>query len=348
MSKNSQTPLVSVVTITFNHSKWIDRAIESILSQETEFPFELIIGDDCSTDGTRDSVDAWYRRNQKRVRLVLPKTNLGAQRNLAVCERAARGKYIAYCEGDDFWHDKQKLAKQLKVLENRPEIGLVHSDVDALDPISGTLTKRLNRFEGATKAAKPDKLFSAILAHKYRIRTCSVIAHTELIRRVVDSDFFLFESGHFPMGDTTRWLAAAQLSQLHYIDESLATYCLSPGSVSRPGSQAKEAMFYLKILEMTNYLAEKYSLPASETRPILRHLAFDVVMRGFRLRDPSLASRTIGMVPDPGLALRMLVSGSSPGPSRLTAWALYALHFTSRRIRAACRKLQRGLHHQPS
>src|ERR1017187_8839583 len=124
---NTPAPLVSVAMITFNHRPYIERAVKCVLNQETDFNVELVIGEDCSTDGTRELVFDLQRRHPEIIRVVTSEHNVGAQ-NILRTERACRGKYLAYCEGDDYWNDPSKLAKQVAFLESRPDYVMVHSN----------------------------------------------------------------------------------------------------------------------------------------------------------------------------------------------------------------------------
>ncbi len=108
---------VSVHMITYNHAKYIAQAIESVLMQQTDFDFELIIGEDCSTDGTREIVIEYQRRYPHRIRALLPEKNLGVRRNSDEVFSNCRGEYIALLEGDDVWTDRHKLQKQVRFMD---------------------------------------------------------------------------------------------------------------------------------------------------------------------------------------------------------------------------------------
>jgi glycosyltransferase involved in cell wall biosynthesis len=111
-------PLISVCMITYNQEKYISQAIEGILIQKTNFPIELVIGEDCSTDRTRAICLEYQEKSPKIIKLLLPEKNLGMAQNLVKTLSAGTGKYIAFCEGDDYWIDPYKLQKQVDFLEN--------------------------------------------------------------------------------------------------------------------------------------------------------------------------------------------------------------------------------------
>jgi len=116
-----QQPKVSVLMITYNHERFIAQAIASALMQQTDFDYEIVIGEDCSTDRTREIVKAFQRQYPERIRLLLPVQNLGVNENLAQTLRACRGQYVAILEGDDYWISCHKLQKQADFLDAHPE-----------------------------------------------------------------------------------------------------------------------------------------------------------------------------------------------------------------------------------
>lgn len=115
------TPLVSVVLRTYGHAPFVAQAIESVLIQKADFPFELVIGEDCSTDGTREIVQAYGERYPDIVRLVLPERNVGHGEMLRQALAATRGELIAYLDGDDYWTSPGKLAKQAAFMRSNPD-----------------------------------------------------------------------------------------------------------------------------------------------------------------------------------------------------------------------------------
>ena len=135
-------PLVSVAVITYNNAPYIGHAIESILMQRTDFPIEIIIGEDCSTDGTRELV-AWYaRKYSDRIRVLLHPHNLGMNGNACAVRAVCSGKYMAMLDGDNYWLDPLKLQKQVDVLERHPEyVGAAHKVrvVDRNDQLSSAV-----------------------------------------------------------------------------------------------------------------------------------------------------------------------------------------------------------------
>jgi glycosyltransferase involved in cell wall biosynthesis len=120
----TEHPLVSVRLVTYNHEKWIAQCLEGILMQRTDFPFEVIVGEDCSTDHTREIVLAYAERHPEKMRVLPAEANLGPMPNSYRVQQACRGKYHAMIEGDDYWIDPLKLQKQVDFMEAHPDFSL--------------------------------------------------------------------------------------------------------------------------------------------------------------------------------------------------------------------------------
>jgi glycosyltransferase involved in cell wall biosynthesis len=119
---------VSVCLFTFNYGKYLGEAIDSVLSQKTSFPVEIVIGDDHSTDNTRSIAEEYEKRNPGRILLSFSPINLGGTRNWIRTMNACRGKYIALLDGDDYFTDPYKLQRQYDMLEaNTQYVMCVHS-----------------------------------------------------------------------------------------------------------------------------------------------------------------------------------------------------------------------------
>ncbi len=117
---------VSVCLITYNHSAYIREAIESVLMQQVNFSWEIIIADDCSTDDTRTIIEEYRTKYPQLIKTLFQPHNVGGGKNFVDLLNAANGKYIAYLEGDDYWIDKHKLQKQYVYMERNSNISLCY------------------------------------------------------------------------------------------------------------------------------------------------------------------------------------------------------------------------------
>ena len=117
----NNTPKVTVLMLTYNQERYIDEAIRSVMLQQTNFPFELVIGNDCSTDGTTARCEVWKTNYPDRIVLLNRTHNLGLQQNFIQSYVHCRGEYVAICEGDDYWCAADKLQTQVDFLDAHPD-----------------------------------------------------------------------------------------------------------------------------------------------------------------------------------------------------------------------------------
>lgn len=142
-------PLLSIVTITYNHEPYIQKCIEGVLMQQVNFPIEFIIAEDCSTDGTLAICKEYAEKYPDLIQLITSDNNVGAIANERRAMKAAKGKYIAFCEGDDYWTDSLKLQKQVDFMESNPEYSVcfhrfIKNDIYSKQEIKDTCGYKLN------------------------------------------------------------------------------------------------------------------------------------------------------------------------------------------------------------
>lgn len=137
--KMKQQVLVSVVMITYNHENYIEEAVNGVLMQKTDFAYELIVANDQSTDQTDSVIKRILSEHplSSRVHYIEREKNMGMIANFIGTVRQSKGKYIALCEGDDYWTDPFKLQKQVDFLEQNEEYSLVCHDAQIIDEVSG-------------------------------------------------------------------------------------------------------------------------------------------------------------------------------------------------------------------
>jgi len=306
----SMTPLVSVKMITYNHELFIAKAIEGVIRQEISFPFELIIGEDCSTDRTFQIVLEYQKNYPNIIRIITSDQNIGMTKNNYRLEKVCRGKYIAYCEGDDYWHNPEKLKKQVDYLDAHPEVGLAHSDVDVHNTITGRHIRNANRYyDIKPNEEESNRLFESILQRKYPIRTPTVCVRKDLLLQVIQSDPIVFQSNRFLMGDIPRWLELSRLTKFKYIDESFATYNILSESASHTQNNAKFYEFYMSIIDTIHYFSEKYDVSFCVNDRISGYATL-MLKRAYYSLDPGLASKTKELIHRQNLLQRLLYLGA--------------------------------------
>ena len=143
----NKKPLIAVYMITYNHEQYIKQAINSILNQQTKYSYKLFIGDDASSDNTKEICQVLESENPSKIKLFSHKKNLGASANAIFtfnkCYESG-AKYVAMLEGDDFWTDPLKLQKQVDFLETNDDYNICFHEVDLL------INDRLKENKGVT------------------------------------------------------------------------------------------------------------------------------------------------------------------------------------------------------
>ena len=304
-------PLVSVKMITYNHARYIEQAIEGVLMQKTSFAFELVIGEDCSTDGTRGIVYRYAKAHPGIIRVVASERNVGARANSLRTKAACRGKYIAWCDGDDYWHYADKLQTQVSFLEANEDFGLVYSDCDYYDVTTGKRIAAFNRRRGLIPP--PEPTLSDLLFGRCGIVTCTACARLEMVRSVQESDHDVYDSGRFLMGDTPLWADILMRSRVHYFADAWVTHNLLPESAAHSQSPLRQQRFYASNKEMRVYLARKYKLPR-ETVVLLEAEQFDSnLFLAFLMADAAMGRVAWEGLSRPSLRQRLLYWGSQSG-----------------------------------
>ena len=253
-------PLVSVNMVAYNVRPYIVQAIECVLSQKTNFPFELLIGEDCSTDGTRQIVYNYQKEHPNIIRIISSDKNVGLRKNYYRIFQASRGKYVAYCDSDDFWQREDKLQTQVDYLESHPECGMIYSDYDWYYTKSGQTLSNFLKKTGKSKIRSPR--IADIVEKKVDIRTCTVVARRDLEKQLIEADPFLHHGDHFVMGDTQLRAELSCLAEIHCVDESLATYQIREESSTQSLDKIKALNFLVSDSEMYLYLCNKHNLPS--------------------------------------------------------------------------------------
>ena len=132
MYSNEQV-IVSVIVPVYNHEKYIMQAIESILEQKTSFRYEILIGNDASTDNTRKIINDYKKQYPNVIQSFNYKKNIGATKNGYVLLKHAKGEYLAFCDGDDYWTDEHRLQRDIEFLQMNPQYAGVSSRVCPVD-----------------------------------------------------------------------------------------------------------------------------------------------------------------------------------------------------------------------
>lgn len=245
--------LVSVRTITYNHEPYIRNCIEGVLMQKTNFRFEFIIAEDFSSDKTREICEQYANKYPDIIKLVISDSNVGAKENSRRAYDYCTGKYIAFCEGDDYWTDPYKLQKQVDFLEANPDYGMVHTNCSFLDNDSKILSK--SPFD-KSEIIKEGYIFNELIKYN-RICTLTVCVRHDIIKRYTQD--VEPHKRHWKMGDYPIWLYVSYNSRIKYLDDNTACYRVLRNSASHfdDSSSINSFLFRESGLSISNYFSKK-------------------------------------------------------------------------------------------
>ena len=239
---NSDTPLVSVRCITYNHEPYIAQALDGFLMQKTNFPFEVIVHDDASTDRTAEIIREYEARFPKIIKPIYETENQYSKRDGSlrrIMDAACKGKYIAFCEGDDYWIDENKLQRQVDFLEKNDSYSISSEN----SYILFTKTNRITLFSYYPEC----DLLKEDLLIKRRFATGSVLCKSIHIKQL---------STKYDLYDIHYWCLLSEKGKIHY----------SPivSSVYRRGAGVTESNKYLWVYQsekINRSLNTMFSIP---------------------------------------------------------------------------------------
>lgn len=216
-------PVVSVLCTAYQHEQFIGKALDSFIAQKTDFPFEVVVNDDASTDGTAEIIRSYANRFPHIVKPIYQEKNQYAAapgKVLQIIIDAAKGKYLAFCEGDDYWVDDAKLQKQVDLLESYPNAGgCFHLTGQEFHGVTGT-GRVFGQHEGQSRFRVEDTLSAYALCH-----TSSFLCRAEAL---VFNDWQL----RIVNGDLALFSVVAAWGELLCINEVMSVYRKNEGGVT--------------------------------------------------------------------------------------------------------------------
>jgi glycosyltransferase involved in cell wall biosynthesis len=232
---------VSVLVMTYNHEKFILQALESVVMQQTNFEYEILVSEDCSTDRTRQIVLEFQKAHPDKIRLLLSEQNIHSNEIVVRGIQAARGQYIALLDGDDYWTSPNKLQKQVDFLDSHPECSVCFHNARIFHEADGR--------EGRNWTPPTQKEISTVedIWMGNFIATCSTMFRRGLIGEIPSwyNDFF-------PITDWPLHILNAEHGKIGYLDEVMGVYRYHPGGLYSPFSETKKQQETLKFLQTMN------------------------------------------------------------------------------------------------
>ncbi|WP_247232437.1 glycosyltransferase [Telluribacter sp. SYSU D00476] len=256
---------VSVCVPTYNHEKFIGQMLDGALMQQTTFPFEIVVGDDGSTDGAPAIIQEYADRYPDRIRAYIHPENLGpkeprefgGRNNVLFLLKACRGEYVALCEGDDYWTDPYKLQKQVDFLEQHPEYALCHHNVRVMYE-DGSPEHLFNSPDQKLTSTVED-----LLEDRWFVATASL-----LYRNYFQTDDFADWHHQAAAGDWALVIQLAARGKIGYLPEVMGVYRKHRGGLSNV--QAPTNPYFLKnrkqmFLNVNNWLGGRYHQTVATT-----------------------------------------------------------------------------------
>ena len=219
---------VTIVCVTYNHEKYISDALDSFLSQEADFRYQIFIADDCSTDDTREILRKYASEHPGDIRLFLPDQNRGAERNaIEMCKQAGTS-YIALCDGDDYWTDERKLQMQYDYMEKHPEMRACFHDteIEVTEGETWFLAEDYSNTEdGKMRWCTGHKHFNKLPYYTIADYIPCGFVHSSsmFIRWNYALEVPEWYYGHI-LGDYPLWCLQVGLGLFGYIDETMSVY----------------------------------------------------------------------------------------------------------------------------
>jgi len=229
--------------VAYNHEEFIAEAIDGVIMQKTDFPIEIVLGEDFSTDNTRKIVQEYADRYPEIIKPLFHKKNIGMMANCIQTIRACKGKYIAMCEGDDYWIDPLKLQKQVDFLEANPDFSMCAHNSDILE--YGEL-KKMPPIKGESFTTED------IISLDWGIMTASIMFRKDTLEI---PDWF----SNIKNDDYAIQLLVSLKGKIGILPDAMSVYRKHVGGISttlRPLSQAAWVIYLL--YEFNKYTSGKY------------------------------------------------------------------------------------------
>jgi len=230
--------LVSVCCITYNHSNYIRQCLESILNQKTDFQFEVLINDDASTDGTVNIIKEFKDKFPNTIKPIYHTENKYSKGIRSMNARynfpRTKGKYIAFCEGDDFWTDLDKLQKQIDFLEKEPDYGISCHEAKKF-------FEKDNKYESTIEWRVPEVTSIKDLS-KWNI----IVTNSAVLRNDFEIPEWYFT---LPVGDWPLHIIQIKNRKIHRLPEEMSVYRIHESGVWTSTSEIKKLNIDIDICE---------------------------------------------------------------------------------------------------
>ena len=282
--------IISVVILTYNQQDTIGRSIDSVLMQKCHVPYEIIIGEDASTDSTRVICQEYARKHPDVIRLFCNEHNKGITDNYFDCLLQCRGKYIADCAGDDFWTDPMKLEKEVCIMEKHPNVTMVITNWQFYnEQTHQTSPSKQCQHAPITPGLK---MLKDIITQKNMsvFHLCTALYRTDVFRKAYEEDSYMFRNKDLCSEDMQIASAMAWYGDIAYLSDVTLNYSIGGKGVSNTNDSEKQFQFVKKSTLLNKYLASKYQV---DIQDFLNERIYELGMHAFRTHKRQLYEETL-------------------------------------------------------
>lgn len=297
---------VSVIVVTYNQEKTIGRTLDSILEQKRDFPIEIIIGDDASSDNTEKICRDYSARYPDIIRYFRNGSNKGVRDNYFDCLLEARGEYIADVAGDDFWIYKDKLQLQSDTLDKNQDVSLVCTDWKYYDEDSRKL------YSPWTDGHYPYKdifgqadLTLHLLSHlnPIPVHLCTALYRKDSFLKLYEEHPAVFRNKEYLMEDFQLTVLLSMTGRFYFLDIPTLAYSINHDSITGTADFMKLFDFYYSSLSLTHRLAEITGTPHKKLEEVYRRLSHHTVMMAFHGRDKARMEKIRRLIKDKNFSI---------------------------------------------
>jgi glycosyltransferase involved in cell wall biosynthesis len=232
---------VSILVMTYNHANFIAQALESVLMQRVNFAYEILISEDCSTDGTREIVVEFQKRYPDKIRLLLSEQNVHSNAVVVRGIQHAKGQYIALLDGDDYWTSAHKLQKQVDFLDTHPECAVCFHNAAVIHEDGSRPPHNWTPADQKEVSTLEDIWLGNFIA------TCSTMFRRGLFGQIPD-----WYDALFPITDWPLHILNAEHGMIGYLNEVMGVYRHHSGGLYSPFSEARKLEETLKFYKVMN------------------------------------------------------------------------------------------------
>ncbi len=237
----------SVAVITYNQEEYISQTLDSILNQQHDYKYEIVIGEDCSTDNTKKIIEEYVEKYPNIIKPLYNNPNKGLINNYFNIINHCQGKYIMECAGDDYWLPG-KVETQIGFMENNPDVGMCYGKVKVWNEEKQIIERK---YFGSDR-----KSFEFLLKNGNDIPALTVCLKNELVQKYISE--IVPQEKKWLMEDYPMWLWFSHESKIQFIDDVLAVYRVLENSLSHSDDMEKSIRFNLNIEVVRKFFSEYF------------------------------------------------------------------------------------------